>query len=129
MQELQHHARSLCKQLQDALITNSTASHMATHVFSTTEALTDCLEEQHECGLQVVRQVCLQARLLHHTSCLTHSEVEHLVHKNGHCDSHIGVSIFLIAVALKHVQEHNSVVMCMHLQAADTQVPHMLPRI
>jgi hypothetical protein len=60
MEQLQLHARSLCEQLRVALAASGTASHMGTDSFGIAGALTGCLEEQHECGLQVVRQVCLQ---------------------------------------------------------------------
>jgi len=35
-------------------------------VFDVAAALQDCLEEQHECSLQVIRKVCLQVSFLLH---------------------------------------------------------------
>lgn len=61
IQGLQQHAQSLCEQLKVALADFAARSHVSMQVFEVSAALQDCLEEQHECGLQVVRQVCLQA--------------------------------------------------------------------
>ncbi len=64
VQDLQQRAQDLCQQLKEALVPITTQSHMSMQVFDVAAALQDCLEEQHECGLQVVRQVCLQVGMV-----------------------------------------------------------------
>ena len=60
VQGLQQGAQALCDQLKETLLPFSAQSHMSMRLFNVAAALQDNLEEQHECGLQVVRQVCLQ---------------------------------------------------------------------
>lgn len=60
VQSLQQQAQGLCEQLKESLVPFAAQSHMSMQAFDVAAALQDCLEEQHECGLQVMRRVCLQ---------------------------------------------------------------------
>ncbi|DBA92378.1 TPA: hypothetical protein ACH3X1_015782 [Trebouxia sp. C0004] len=57
---LQQRAQALCEQLKESLLSLTARSHVSMQVFDVAAALQDCLEEQHECSLQVIRKVCLQ---------------------------------------------------------------------
>ena len=60
VENLQQQAQALCEQLKESLVLFAAKSQVSMEAFDMAAALQDCLEEQHECGLQVVRQVCLQ---------------------------------------------------------------------